>query len=492
MQEYLLLLGYRRDPSCPVSSAKEPGRDRCRAGRSGLGPPSPDTNPSCSGISQGLAQEPPPLKCSGAACQPALQGKPHHAFPPPWLLCALPGWGRSRSELLSPRPAHPRGLGCAVPGLLLAALWTRGGHTATAPAPALSLLPPPHTCAYTRGETGVGRGTHDPRQPRRLPAHLGRGGGGRLHTREPSFLRQHSTAPPGHPPLPAGGRLIPAAAWQGAPAAPARSPAPRPRKGPGPRGAARPRTRLRPGAAPARPAPPAAGARRRGAGGQGGRGRAACGGAISRNVQGNWHRPSSGHPAPAPATSRPGTAAAASPVSPAAPPLLTAARDEYGVEAHRGPADSHPPRHQKLGGGRGGADSPRGSQRRETAHEAALRPPTKRAVGGGWLVPEAAATRRAWPCTQSLPCSGGDHTHTRKRVPPHAACSHAQAVLCPAPRSRQRTRRSTRRCRARLGRLRFRQGSCAQPPQARPGALCHVPVSQGDDSGLASPRSGLR
>lgn len=179
MQEYLLLLGYRRDPSCPVSSAKEPGRDRCRAGRSGLGPPSPDTNPSCSGISQGLAQEPPPLKCSGAACQPALQGKPHHAFPPPWLLCALPGWGRSRSELLSPRPAHPRGLGCAVPGLLLAALWTRGGHTATAPAPALSLLPPPHTCAYTRGETGVGRGTHDPRQPRRLPAHLGRGGGGK-------------------------------------------------------------------------------------------------------------------------------------------------------------------------------------------------------------------------------------------------------------------------------------------------------------------------
>lgn len=405
-------------------------------------------------------------------CPPRLGPQPERAAVPP--TCASSGAGLCRGCCW-----QPSGRG-------------GGGHTATAPAPALSLLPPPHTCAYTRGETGVGRGTHDPRQPRRLPAHLGRGGGGRLHTREPSFLRQHSTAPPGHPPLPAGGRLIPAAAWQGAPAAPARSPAPRPRKGPGPRGAARPRTRLRPGAAPARPAPPAAGARRRGAGGQGGRGRAACGGAISRNVQGNWHRPSSGHPAPAPATSRPGTAAAASPVSPAAPPLLTAARDEYGVEAHRGPADSHPPRHQKLGGGRGGADSPRGSQRRETAHEAALRPPTKRAVGGGWLVPEAAATRRAWPCTQSLPCSGGDHTHTRKRVPPHAACSHAQAVLCPAPRSRQRTRRSTRRCRARLGRLRFRQGSCAQPPQARPGALCHVPVSQGDDSGLASPRSGLR
>lgn len=427
MQEYLLLLGYRRDPSCPVSSAKEPGRDRCRAGRSGLGPPSPDTNPSCSGISQGLAQEPPPLKCSGAACQPALQGKPHHAFPPPWLLCALPGWGRSRSELLSPRPAHPRGLGCAVPGLLLAALWTRGGHTATAPAPALSLLPPPHTCAYTRGETGVGRGTHDPRQPRRLPAHLGRGGGGRLHTREPSFLRQHSTAPPGHPPLPAGGRLIPAAAWQGAPAAPARSPAPRPRKGPGPRGAARPRTRLRPGAAPARPAPPAAGARRRGAGGQGGRGRAACGGAISRNVQGNWHRPSSGHPAPAPATSRPGTAAAASPVSPAAPPLLTAARDEYGVEAHRGPADSHPPRHQKLGGG---VQTARGAPRdgRQPTRLRSGRPQSAQSGVAGWC---RRPRRHAEPGrAHKASRAAGGTTRTRGSVSPRTLRARTHRPYC--------------------------------------------------------------
>lgn len=408
-------------------------------------------------------------------CPPRLGPQPERAAVPP--TCASSGAGLCRAGAVAGSP-----------------LDTGGAHsysTSSCPEPP---APSTHLRVHSGGDRG-GEGNTRPSATPQAPSPPGKGRGGKASHKGAQLPppAQHSTAPPGHPPpLPAGGRLIPAAAWQGAPAAPARSPAPRPRKGPGPRGAARPRTRLRPGAAPARPAPPAAGARRRGAGGQGGRGRAACGGAISRNVQGNWHRPSSGHPAPAPATSRPGTAAAASPVSPAAPPLLTAARDEYGVEAHRGPADSHPPRHQKLGGGRGGADSPRGSQRRETAHEAALRPPTKRAVGGGWLVPEAAATRRAWPCTQSLPCSGGDHTHTRKRVPPHAACSHAQAVLCPAPRSRQRTRRSTRRCRARLGRLRFRQGSCAQPPQARPGALCHVPVSQGDDSGLASPRSGLR
>lgn len=202
MQEYLLLLGYRRDPSCPVSSAKEPGRDRCRAGRSGLGPPSPDTNPSCSGISQGLAQEPPPLKCSGAACQPALQGKPHHAFPPPWLLCALPGWGRSRSELLSPRPAHPRGLGCA--GAVAGSPLDAGGgahsySTSSCPEPP---APSTHLRVHSGGDRG-GEGNTRPSATPQAPSPPGKGRGGEGFT-QGSPASSASTAPPrlGTPPPP--------------------------------------------------------------------------------------------------------------------------------------------------------------------------------------------------------------------------------------------------------------------------------------------------